>query len=314
MEVKTTIKKILSIILIIASIAVYSGCDKNTEQPKAGLTFTDDLGRVVTVASYDKTAALLGSYADIWILAGGTICAAADDAWEDFDLNLPDTAVNLGKTKNLSLEKLLSADPDFVIASTNTPQHLEWKKTLEDAGITVAYFDVTEFADYLRILKICTDITGNEDAYETYGTSLEKQISEIFSRNTEKAPQNVLVMRASAASVRAKNSDGTVLGTMLRDFGCKNIADSDNSLLENLSIESIALQNPDKIFFIQSGDDLEGMQKNIENMFRENPLWNELDAVKSGCIYYMDKNLYGFKPNARWAEAYKKLEEILYAG
>ncbi len=307
-------KKFLSIILIIASIAVCSGCEKKADPPKEGITFTDDLGRSVTVASCDKTAALLGSYADIWILAGGTVCAAADDAWEDFNLDLPDTAVNLGGTKNLSLEKLLGADPDFVIASTNTPQHLEWQKTLEDAGITVAYFDVTEFADYLRMLKICTDITGNGDAYEIYGTALEKQISEILSRNAEKEPQNVLVMRASAASVRAKNSDGTVLGTMLKDFGCRNIADSDSSLLENLSVESIALQNPDKIFFIQSGDDPEGMQNNIESMFRENPLWNELDAVKNGCVYYMDKNLYGFKPNARWAEAYEQLEEILYAG
>ncbi len=307
-------KKFLSIILIIASIAVCSGCGKKADPPKEGITFTDDLGRSVTVASCDKTAALLGSYADIWILAGGTVCAAADDAWEDFNLDLPDTAVNLGGTKNLSLEKLLGADPDFVIASTNTPQHLERQKTLEDAGITVAYFDVTEFADYLRMLKICTDITGNGDAYEIYGTALEKQISEILSRNAEKEPQNVLVMRASAASVRAKNSDGTVLGTMLKDFGCRNIADSDSSLLENRSVESIALQNPDKIFFIQSGDDPEGMQNNIESMFRENPLWNELDAVKNGCVYYMDKNLYGFKPNARWAEAYDQLEEILYAG
>ena len=66
--------------------------------------------------------------------------------------------------------------------------------------------------------------------------------------------------------------------------------------------------------FIQSGDDPEGMQNNIESMFRENPLWNELDAVKNGRVYYMDKNLYGFKPNARWAEAYEQLEGILYAG
>lgn len=306
-------KKVISIILIIASIAVYSGCEKNAELPKDGFTFTDDLGRSVTVVSWKKTAALLGSYADIWILAGGSICATADDAWEDFELNLPENAVNLGGTKNLSLEKLLEANPDFVIASTNTPQHLEWQSTLEDAGIPVAYFDVTDFPDYLRMLKICTDITGNTDAYETYGTDLEKQIKDVLSRNAEQTPQNVLVMRASAASIRAKNSDGTVLGSMLKNFGCRNIADSDDSLLENLSIESITLQNPDKIFFIQSGDDPEGMQKNVESMFQENPLWSELDAVKNGCVYYMDKHLYGFKPNARWAQAYEKLEQILYA-
>lgn len=307
-------KKIFSFILIlILSISILSGCEKGSEPDGEGYTFTDDLGRTVTVSSHEKTAALLGSYADIWMIAGGTVCATADDAWDDFNLELPEDAINLGGTKSLGLELLLSTEPDFVIASTNTAQHLEWQKTLEDAGISVAYFDVSEFDDYLRMLKICTDITGNSEAYKTYGTDLKDRIAEILEECKEQPAQSVLVMRASAASIRAKNSDGTVLGTMLKDFGCTNIADDDSSLLENLSIESIALSNPDKIFFIQSGDDTEGTKENIENMFRENPLWSELDAVKNGDVYFMDKMLYNFKPNARWAEAYETLEEILYA-
>lgn len=275
-------------------------------------TFTDDLGRTVTVTSCARTAALLGSYADVWMLAGGTVCATADDAWYDFELKLAEDTVNLGQTKSLSLESLLAADPDFVLASTNTSQHLEWQQTLEEAGITVAYFDVTDFDDYLRMLKVCTDLTGRTDIYKTCGTDLREKIQDILERNREQPAQSVLVLRASATFIRAKNSDGTVLGPMLRDFGCTNIADDDDTLLENLSIESIALANPDRIFFIPSGDDTEGMEKNIRAMFDENPLWNELDAVKNNRVYYMDKHLYGFKPNARWAEAYEHLEEILY--
>ena len=306
-------KKFSYFLSLFLSVFLICGCGEQAGPARDGYTFTDDLGRTVTVSSHEKTAALLGSYADVWILSGGMVCATADDAWDDFRLELPEDTVNLGGTKSLSLEKLLGADPDFVIASTNTPQHLEWQKNLEDAGITVAYFDVSDFDDYMRMLKICTDITGHPEAYETYGTGLEKQIDEILSRCGGRPSQTVLVLRASAASIRAKNSGGTVLGAMLKDFGCRNIADDDNTLLENLSIESIALQNPDKIFFIPSGDDTEGMERNIENMFRENPLWGELDAVKNGHVYYMEKRLYNFKPNAYWAESYEKLEEILYA-
>lgn len=47
-------------------------------------------------------------------------------------------------------------------------------------------------------------------------------------------------------------------------------------------------------------------------MFRENPLWNEMDAVKNGQVHILDKHLYNLKPNARWAEAVEKLAEILY--
>ena len=77
-------------------------------------------------------------------------------------------------------------------------------------------------------------------------------------------------------------------------------------------MESILLQNPDKILIVQSGDDAEGMKKNVEKMFAENPLWNELDAVKNKQVYFLDKHLYNLKPNARWAEAYETLAEILY--
>ena len=300
-------KKLICVLIL---LLLLTGCSAQ-ETVEDGYTFTDDLGREVTVASYERTAALLGSYADVWYLAGGTVCASADDAWDDFDLPLED-AVNLGGTKDLSLESLLLAKPDLVLASTNTPQHVQWLDTLERAGITVAYFDVSEFSDYLRMLKICTDITGSQEKYVEYGEVLQSQIDEILSRCDGKEPMKVLVMRASAASIRAKNSDGTVLGTMLRDLGCINIADSDSSLLENLSVESILLQDPDKIFFIQTGDDMQAVEKNVQSMLRENPLWQELDAVKDGQIYFMDKHLYNLKPNERWAEAYWELEKILY--
>ena len=287
-------------------------------QPDAGAdaayTFTDDLGREVTVESYERVATLLGSYADMWILAGGDVCAAPDDAFVDLDLPLGEDTVNLGETKRLSLELLLSADPDFVLASTNTSQHLEWQSSLEGAGITVAYFDVSRFEDYLRVLKTCTDITGQPERYTQYGTDIQKEINDILDRNAGKSAPAVLSMRASATSIRAKGNRGNVLGEMLESFGCVNIADTDDSLLESLSLESIMLMDPDLILIVQSGDDIEGTQENIENMFRENPLWNELGAVKNGQVHVLDKHLYNLKPNARWAEAYEELERLLYPG
>ena len=306
------------LVILFLSAAVFcfclSACGQTDGQGgREGYTFTDDLGREVTVSSYVRVAALLGSYADMWVLAGGEVCAAPDDAFEDFDLPLAEETVNLGETKRLSLELLLSGNPDFVLASTNTPQHLEWRQAMEGAGITVAYFDVNCFEDYLRVLKICTEITGQPQRYQQYGASLEKQIRDILERYKGLEGQKVLVMRASATSIRAKNSKGNVLGEMLEGFGCINIADSEESLLENLSVESIMLQNPDRIFIVQSGDDTEGTKKNLETMFQENPLWKELDAVKKGRIYVLDKHLYNLKPNARWAEAYETLGELLYA-
>ena len=289
--------------------------DKNASQ-KDEYTFTDALGREVTVNDPKRVAALLGSYADIWYLAGGEVVASADDAWEDFDLPLSEDAVNLGMTKELSLEKLFEADPDFVLASSNTKGNVDWLETLEAAGITVAYFEVNDFEDYLSFLKICTDITGRADLYEKNGLEIKQQIENVIAESRERIEEDgeapaVLSLRASATFIRAKNSRDNVLGEMLAALGCINIADNDESLLENLSVEHIIMQDPDYIFFIQQGDNEEGTKANIESFIAENPAWSELTAVKEGRVYLLEKPLYALKPNDRWGEAYEKLEEIL---
>ena len=132
-------------------------------QTETGYTFTDDLGRTVTVDDPKRVACLLGSFADIWHLAGGEVIAAPDDAWVDYRLPMGSDAVDLGSTKNLSLEALFAAEPDLVLASVNTEQNLQWRETLEAAGIPVAYFEVSDFDGYLRLLKLCTDLTGRPD-------------------------------------------------------------------------------------------------------------------------------------------------------
>lgn len=309
-------KKWISLLLILLLLTGCAAPAADTTAPSSGdYTFADDLGRIVTVENPGRVAPLLGSFAQIWYLAGGTVCASADDAWEDFDLPLPADAVNLGMTKELSLEELLSAQPDFIIASVNTAQQMQWLDTLENTGIPTAYFDVSDFEDYLRMLKICTDITGRADLYTENGLSVRAQIDAVLDRSrtrleSEKAP-TVLSLRASASSIRAKNSDGNVLGEILKALGCVNIADSDGSLLENLSMERILEADPDYIFFVPQGDNISGMEDNIRRFIAENPAWSRLTAVKEERVYTLEKALYGLKPNNRWGEAYETMEDIL---
>jgi len=300
-------RKILPILLITLLLC---SCHRSIE--KDGHTFTDDLGRTVTVQKTSRVATLLGSYADIWMLAGGNVCATADDAWTDLDLPLDDNTVNIGSSHTPNLESILSAFPDFVIASSKMLKHVELENSLKNAGICVAYFDVDDFDDYIRVLSILTQITGRNDLFELYGQKQITEIEAIVSKHKSSQPQTVLVLRASASSVRAKNSEGTMLGGMLKDLGCINIADDDNMIIDNLSIESISDKNPDKIFIVQMGDDVEGCKKAITETFNSNPLWNSLDAVKSDNVYFMDKALYNIKPNAKFSQAYKNLEKILY--
>ena len=281
----------------------------------AQIIFTDALNREIHIEkSPERVAALIGSFADVWQLSGGSVCAAAEDAWDDFGLELGD-AVNIGGAHSPSVESLLSADPDFVIASASTASNVEMKETLENAGITVAYFDVDCFEDYLSMLDICTDITGRKDLYVQNGTMLQAQIDaikeECLQANLPENERKILLLRASSGFVKAKGSEGTILGEMLADLGCINIADSDEALLENLSVESVIREEPYRIFVVTMGDDTETAIDNLTRMMDENPAWGSLEAVSENRLHIMDRKLFNIKPNAKWAEAYEQLSAIL---
>ena len=290
-----------------------SGGSASSATDSQAVTFTDDLGRTVTVARPQRVAALIGSFADIWCLAGGqsTLAATANDAWTSFDLGLSDSVLNLGGVKEPNLELLLSAQPDLVLASCNTTANVDLLPTLEQAGIPVAYFDIQHFSDYLRMLEICTQLTGCPERYTQYGEEVGREIDGAVARQDGSQP-TVLCMRATGSSCKVKGSTDFLLGEMLADLGCVNVADQDGSLLEDLSLEAILAADPDYIFVVLQGSDPTDAQETLERTLLSNPAWASLRAVQEGRFYTLDHALYNLKPNARWGEAYETLADILY--
>lgn len=308
--------------VFLAAVILSAGCSAGENDPSrivenagGSVTFTDALDRTVTVSNPRKAAVLLGSFAEIWTLAGGQLAAAPDDAWDDMELSLPENVLNLGKINALSLETLLSADPDFILASASVGIDLEWLDIIESTDIPIAYFDVSDFDDYLSMLKICTEITGRSDLYQKNGLDIKETVDGVIEKSKlridEKGAPEVLSLRVSASYVRAKSSRGNVLGKMLSTLGCVNIADGNDAFLEKISMEHIIERDPDFIFIVQTGDDDQGARETLDAFIADNPAWSGLTAVREGRVYFMDKRLYNLKPNARWGEAYEKLEEIL---
>ena len=64
--------------------------------------FMDDAGLQVTLEPPARVAALSGSLAQIWLLAGGEVACVTQDALEERDLGLEDGVVNAGSLKDPS--------------------------------------------------------------------------------------------------------------------------------------------------------------------------------------------------------------------
>lgn len=274
------------------------------------VTFSDSLGRSVSVKNPQRVVTLLGSFCDEWLLAGGSVVGTANDSFTSFELGLGEEVVNIGSHIEPDVEKIVGLEPDFVIASSALDSQAQLLETLEKAGITVAFFEVNSFNDYLDTLKIFTEITGHEELYEEYGTKVQKEIAAAKSQIDGRKP-TVLFVRASASSVKVKKSTGTVGGEILADLDTVNIADS-GSVLEDLSMEAIVAADPDYIFVTTQGSDTDAAMANVKKLMTDNPAWSSLRAVSDGNYYVIDKALYNSKPNARWGEAYQRLADIIY--
>lgn len=300
------------IISIITAALLLTGCAK-TDGGSAVYTFTDSQDRTVEVKSFEKTAVLSGSLAEVWQLAGGELFGITNDAYDGHTLDIPEDVKNYGDVKNPSVEGIIADGVDFVILSGTIANQVKLEETLNSSGITAAYFDVENFDDYLSMLKICTDITGRSDLYAENGEAVRERVEQSVERAKDKEHPKVLLLRSYSTGIKAKSSDN-MTGQMLADLGCENIADSESSLLEELSLEAIVRADPDFVFITTMGGDTEAAIAQYEETLGSNPAWQELTAVKDGRVHVLPKDMFHYKPNNRWGEAYEYLEEILYGG
>lgn len=278
------------------------------------VTFNDDMGEEISLSHKPtKVAVLFSSFADIWTLAGGEIYITVGETVERGIVGSEVLLVDPGAGKTVNCELLISYAPDLVICSADIGAQSDAARLLRSVGIVAACFRVESFADYLRVLGVFTDITGNKDAYAKHGIEIDNEIKSLISSLSQNvdAPK-ILFIRAgsSARSTKAKNADQHFACAMLDELGAYNIADSAPILLDGLSIEEILRQDPDIIFITSMGDD--AASRNYFTSLIEDPVWQTLGAIRNERYYFLEKELFQYKPNSRWLDAYKILSEILY--
>ncbi len=282
------------------------------------VTFTDDLGNEVTVDNPQRVVACMGSFANAWELAGGTLVGVSDDALQaaGWTIASPDVAT-VGDFASVNLEAIIALDPDFVIMTSGTggrggdSSQADLRDALVGSGIPVAYFQVTTFDDYLRLMRTFTDITGREDLYEQNAAAVEQAIDDIVAQVPAENPPTALVLTTFSGGTRVQAPE-TQTGAMLADLGVNNLAGENRSLLKDFSLEAVIEMDPDFIFVIPMGDDAEAAMRNLEEATAANPAWSSLSAVQNGRYITLDPTLYLSKPNARWSDAYQGLFDSLY--
>ena len=278
--------------------------------PPEAIGFTDALGYGVTLERWERVVSLYGSFAETWILAGGALTGATDDAVTERNLDLGEDVAIVGSVKEPSLEEILALSPDFVILSADTASHVKLHEALAEGEIPHAYYRVNTFSDYLAMLEQFCQMTGRQDLYEQNGLAVQTQIEQVLETVEGRPAPSVLLLRAYATGAKAKGDDN-LAGVILRDLGADNLVSRYESLLEEVSLEEVIAADPDFLLISTMGDPEKAMAY-VEETFETNPAWAELTAVRNGRCIQLPKDLFHYKPNTRWGESYAYLAEILY--
>lgn len=335
--------KLLILLLVIAMVGtVFTGCgknsmegnekkDKNTGEVKEkgkeetkdeygvhidddSVTFVDGRDKEVTIKKNpEKVVCLFNSYLDIWMKSGGKVVGTIESS-EDKPVEGVEDAEIVGSLGEPSLEKILSLEPDLVILNSNMKAHMALVEPLEKSGVQVLALHYVFKDDYLQFVRIFTALNGREDLYKENGIKVKEEIDNIIKKVPKDKEYTALIMVASQKSITVRGANSTA-GEMLQDLNVKNISDDTNKDSKDakaFSMEKIIEEDPDFIFVQFTGSDKEKVLERLKNEVELNPAWSSLTAVKEDRYIFLPKDLYWYKANDRYPEAYMGLAKMLY--
>lgn len=255
-----------------------------------------------------RVAVLFSSLAEMWQDAGGEVAITVGESVSRGIVEAGVPLVDGGAGKTVNVELLLSLAPDLVILSGDIPAQRDAAKILRRAGIAVLACHVETLSDYLSLFGVMTELTGDGDAYREKGEGVRLAAEQILQR--ERAPFSFVFIRAGAtpSSVKPKTSGEHFAAGMLLELGGECLSDG-GAFSGDLSLETLLALDPDFLFFVTMGDE-EAAKENIRSLLA-GEAFLALSAVRSGRVFILEKELFHYKPNARWAEAYAALSDLL---
>ena len=156
-------------------------------------------------------------------------------------------------------------------------------------------------------MQTLTAMTGREDLYKTNVQDVRARIDEIL-KKSDGTQASFLAIRISPSKTVALKNDYFSCD-IISSFGLQNVA-QDDTVLKELNLEAVVQWDPDYIFVITQGDEEKARQL-YQNAYLDQPAWNGLQAAQNDRVYLLPKELFQFKPNARWDEAYAYIDRIL---
>jgi len=260
-------------------------------------TITDAAGHEVVLEKQPERIALLHTvYLEHFLLLGTPPTASAignilgqTEALEDSEMFAPYLEgveiIDLGSAREVNLEAILESNPDVIVTFS---AHVGLEKTY-DQLVQIAPVVLLDYtASWQDQLLECAEVVGKEAEAQKLIGEIEKAISDAKKAMEQYSDRTFALFRTDGKNFITRGN-----AKYYETFGITK-PEGYPDTYETVSLEAVAEMNPYYIVFQHNYKAAKGFVESLE----ASSVWQSLDAVKNGRLYYFDENMNSFGPLA----------------
>jgi len=307
----TRIRRLTAVILLLAALALgvvaLSACGSGDAaattdaSPSAGpITVSDDTGATVTLDQpAQKVVSIAPADTEIAYAIGGGSKMVGGTTYDDY----PEEAKSLAKVgdfSNPSVEKIVSLEPDLVLAAGGIQAGLRSK--LEKLGMQVFVVDPTTYDGVMEDITKLGQLMGLDanaaKVVDGMTTAKEKVQARVASLDR---PATFIEVYSKPLMTAGK---GTFIDDLVTVAGGSNIGAEAGAGFLNFSSEVLVKDDP-AIYVAMAGS------QSTPGAIAKRPGYSGLAAVKDGKVYVVEDNLIA-RPGPRLAQGLEQLAAMIH--
>jgi iron complex transport system substrate-binding protein len=278
-----------AITAVIGALALTACSSTSTTSTTTSNTYTDDLGRTVTIqATPQRIVSLSPSNTEIVYALGLREELAGVTSDDDYPADARTKPI-VSDYSTTDLEKVVAAKPDLVLADS-LQQH-DVVPALEKLGITVFVMTPPDMEGIFHDIQVLGQITGKTKAAAALVTGMQSSIKSVTDKTAKlTAAQKLRVLYVTWYDPIWTAGSNTMIQYLIDQAGGTNIA-AGLSGYATISLEEVVQQNP-QVIIVMSSMGSTGSSDVSLNYVETNDQLKSTDAVKNGQVYEVDADIF----------------------
>ncbi|MDD4877326.1 MAG: cobalamin-binding protein [Dehalococcoidales bacterium] len=289
------------IIIFSLVLSMVTGCQEQS-QP---ITYTDDLGREVTISRIPQKIVSFGpSITEILFALGLEDKVVGVSDYCDY----PDSAKlkpKIGNAFNPSIERIIDLEPDLVL----TVKQDQLNDQLDTLGFSFMVLDPENIDGIFRDIELVGEITGTQRKAEEIITDMKDSMSQINNAVADALKKRLFfIVDATDLTLPWTAGSGSFIDALVTMSGGYNIASEIPGAWIQFSLEQIVSSDPE-IIIVQTM--LGGVPTVSEEELQNNIIWGGMTAVKEGNISFINGDLVS-RPGPRIVQGLEEMVKVIH--